>query len=59
MGDTFSYTVTDGTSTELLVGPNNPDAAALVEGAVVVTGTSGGANAAGAKPASGGPRLPF
>ncbi len=52
--------ISDGTSTELLMGPNNPDAVALVEGAMVVTGTSGGgaSGGTGARPASG-PRLPF
>ncbi len=53
--------ITDGTSTELIVGPNSPDAAALKEGAVVITGTitpgSGGSSAP--KPAAAGPRMPF
>jgi HlyD family secretion protein len=63
--------VTDGTSTELLVAPNSPNADVFKEGALVVIGT----NAPGAKTASGagagsgtgsgagqrpsGPRLPF
>jgi len=49
--------ITDGTSTELIVAPNAPDAAELKEGAVVVTGVSS-PGAPGAKPASG-PRMPF
>ncbi len=50
--------ISDGTSTELLVGPDSPNAADLVEGAVVVIGTTGGATAA-TRPPAGGPRLPF
>lgn len=51
--------ITDGTSTELLVGPNAPEAADLKEGAVVITGTvAPGSAPGGAKPPSG-PRLPF
>lgn len=49
--------ITDGTSTELIVMPNSPNAGVLIEGATVITGV----NAAGfssAKPAAG-PRLPF
>ncbi len=53
--------ITDGTSTELIVGPNSPDAAALKEGAVVIVGTitpgSGGSSAP--RPAAAGPRMPF
>ncbi len=52
--------ITDGTSTELIVGPNTPDAAVFREGAVVITGTispgSGGSQAP--RPAAG-PRMPF
>jgi HlyD family secretion protein len=50
--------ITDGTSTELIVGPNSPEAAELKEGAVVITGVSTpNAPAAGARPT--GPRMPF
>jgi len=50
--------ITDGTSTELIVPANSPDAAVLAEGAVVITGvTTPGAGAAGARPS--GPRMPF
>jgi HlyD family secretion protein len=53
--------ITDGTSTELIVGPNTPEAAVLKEGAVVIIGTitpgSGGSQAP--KPAATGPRMPF
>jgi HlyD family secretion protein len=57
--------ITDGTSTELLVGPNSPNADVLKEGALVVIGTStAGSGAAGANGAGGavrpsGPRMPF
>ena len=55
--------ITDGTSTELLVAPGSPDAAALKEGAAVITGTlsAGAAGAGGAapRPGSTGPRMPF
>ena len=55
--------ITDGVSTELLVGAGSPDAAAITEGATVVTGVLG----AGVSPTSGaqqrtggaGPRPPF
>ncbi|MFM9881057.1 MAG: efflux RND transporter periplasmic adaptor subunit [Burkholderiaceae bacterium] len=52
--------ISDGTSTELVVGPNSPQAADLKEGAVVVVGvqTTGAAAPGGARPAAG-PRLPF
>jgi HlyD family secretion protein len=51
--------ITDGTSTELVVPPNAPDAAELKEGATVVTGVNTpGAPAAGARPAAG-PRMAF
>ena len=50
--------ITDGSSTELMVAPNSPDAAELKEGALVVTGVSTpGAPPAGARPS--GPRMPF
>jgi HlyD family secretion protein len=56
--------ITDGSSTELLVSPNSPNANLLVEGATVIIGTApqpgsapaGGARASGAPS---GPRLPF
>ena len=65
--------VTDGTSTELLVQANSPNADLLKEGALVVIGTASAAGASGASGASGGggssggsggarpsgPRLPF
>ena len=47
--------ITDGTSTELVVSPNSPEAAVLKEGALVITGASGTSPAA--RPA--GPRMPF
>ena len=51
--------ITDGTSTELIVPPDSPDAQVLREGALVITGvTTAGAAASGAKPPSG-PRMPF
>jgi HlyD family secretion protein len=51
--------ITDGTSTELIVMPNSPNADKLVEGAVVITGVNAaGAGGSSAKPAMG-PRLPF
>ena len=65
--------VTDGTSTELLVQANSPNADLLKEGALVVIGTASAGGASGASGASGGggssggsggarpsgPRLPF
>jgi HlyD family secretion protein len=67
--------VTDGTSTELLVQPNSPNAEVFKEGALVVIGTASAAGASGASGSSGGsgsgsgsgsggarpsgPRLPF
>ncbi len=50
--------ITDGTSTELLVAPNSPDADKLKEGALVIIGTVAGTNPNAPKPASG-PRMPF
>lgn len=47
--------ITDGTTTELIVGPNAPDAEALKEGAVVITGV----NSAAAPPRPASPRAPF
>ena len=50
--------ITDGTSTELLVDPNSPDAAIFKEGALVIVGTvSQGAGQP--KPSGTGPRMPF
>lgn len=49
--------ISDGTSTELIVAPGSPDAQALVEGAVVITGTVAPAGA-GAQRLQG-PRMPF
>jgi HlyD family secretion protein len=55
--------ITDGSSTELIVSPNSPDAAELKEGAALIIGTvnTGATSGAGAaKPAaSTGPRMPF
>jgi Spy/CpxP family protein refolding chaperone len=50
--------ITDGTSTELLVMPNSPNADKLIEGATVITGVVASGSTSGAKPAAG-PRLPF
>lgn len=47
--------ITDGTTTELIVGPNAPDAAELKEGAVVITGV----NSAAPPPRPASPRAPF
>jgi HlyD family secretion protein len=52
--------ISDGTMTELMVAPGSPDAAALREGALVITGVNGGAGPAapsGGRPA--GPRMSF
>jgi HlyD family secretion protein len=56
--------ITDGSSTELIVGPNSPDAAELLEGASVIIGTvNTGATAGSASPArpagAAGPRMAF
>jgi HlyD family secretion protein len=57
--------ITDGTSTELIVSPNAPDAAELVEGAAVIigtvnTGATAGSNGSSARPAgAAGPRMAF
>jgi HlyD family secretion protein len=58
--------ISDGSSTELIVQPNSPDAAELVEGASVIIGiaTAGGTGAgtpaaAGQRPAAAGPRMAF
>jgi HlyD family secretion protein len=49
--------ISDGSSTELLLGPNAPEAAVLKEGALVIVGTLATGAAPGGAPA--GPRLPF
>ena len=49
--------ISDGSSTELLLGPNAPDAAVLKEGALVIVGTVAAGAAPGGTPT--GPRLPF
>ena len=54
--------ISDGSSTELMVSPNSPDAAALAEGALVIIGTvnTGVTAGSGAKPAApAGPRMAF
>jgi HlyD family secretion protein len=50
--------ITDGTSTELMVMPNSPNADKLVEGATVITSMST-VSASSAPKAPSGPRLPF
>lgn len=50
--------ITDGTSTELIMMPNSPNADKLVEGAIVITGVSA-PTTSGASKAPSGPRLPF
>jgi Spy/CpxP family protein refolding chaperone len=49
--------ISDGSSTELLLGPNAPQAAVLKEGALVIIGTVAAGTAPGGAPT--GPRLPF
>lgn len=49
--------ISDGSSTELLLGPNAPDASVLKEGALVIVGTVAAGAAPGGAPT--GPRLPF
>ncbi|NJS36016.1 MAG: hypothetical protein HC765_05555, partial [Brachymonas sp.] len=52
--------ITDGTSTELIIAPNSPNAEAFKEGASVITGVSGGASTPPARSgAPSGPRMPF
>jgi HlyD family secretion protein len=58
--------ISDGTSTELIVLPNSPDAAELVEGAMVIIGTvntgstAGGSGGGSQRPAgASGPRMAF
>lgn len=50
--------ITDGTHTELLVGPSAPEAAELREGASVITGVTGGSTATPARQ-GGAPRMMF
>jgi HlyD family secretion protein len=49
--------ITDGTSTELIVGPNSPEAADLKEGAPVITGVTGGTSTTPQR--QGAPRMMF
>ncbi len=49
--------ISDGSSTELLLGPNAPQAAVLKEGALVIIGAVAAGTAPGGAPT--GPRLPF
>jgi HlyD family secretion protein len=57
--------ITDGSSTELIVSPNSPDAAELKEGAAVIigtvnTGATAGSSSSSTRPAGAtGPRMPF
>ena len=51
--------VTDGSFTELLVGPNNPNAAELIEGAEVIVGTKTSGSGKGPGGPGAGPRPPF
>lgn len=51
--------ITDGTSTELLVGPNSPEAAVLKEGAQVITATIAPGAPTSTTPRPAGPRMMF
>jgi HlyD family secretion protein len=54
--------ITDGSSTELIVTPNSPDAAELIEGAAVIIGTVNTGATAGSvpkPPTNAGPRMGF
>ena len=51
--------ITDGTSTELMIAPNSPNAEVFKEGATVITGVSTGASPAGGNRPASGPRMPF
>ena len=51
--------ITDGSSTELLLSPNSPNADLLKEGALVIVGTVAGTGAPATRPAAAGPRMPF
>ncbi len=50
--------ITDGSNTELILGPDSPEAAELKEGASVITGVSG-APGTTARPGTTGPRMMF
>jgi HlyD family secretion protein len=50
--------ITDGTSTELIVAADSPEAADLKEGALVIVGTAAAGSAAQPRPATG-PRMAF
>lgn len=51
--------ISDGSSTELLLAPNSPEAAELKEGAAVITGTVSPGTAGSTRPATTGPRMVF
>ncbi len=51
--------ITDGTSTELILGPGSPDAAELKEGATVIVGTVAATGGAPQRPPTFGPRPLF
>ena len=51
--------VTDGTSTELFISPNAPEAADLKEGTNVIIGTQAAGAQGSSRPATTGPRMPF
>lgn len=51
--------ITDGSSTELLLSPNSPNADLLKEGALVIVGIVAGTGAPATRPAAAGPRMPF
>lgn len=51
--------ISDGSSTELLLAPNSPEAAELKEGATVITGTVSPGTAGSTRPATTGPRMVF
>jgi HlyD family secretion protein len=50
--------ISDGVMTELIVGPNSPDAGVLVEGATVITAVVTAANSSSAGPRPGAPAAP-
>ncbi len=50
--------ISDGVMTELIVGPNSPDAGVLVEGATVITAVVTAANSSPAGPRPGAPAAP-
>ncbi|MDP1654970.1 MAG: efflux RND transporter periplasmic adaptor subunit [Hylemonella sp.] len=51
--------ISDGSSTELLLAPNSPEAAELKEGAAVITGMVSPGTAGSTRPATTGPRMVF